>query len=186
MKGILNYSLLFAISALAVNCETTTPSASSSSVHTTATPVAQSKYEKCVQERHCTPGDVNCLAICVGVPNPSKEQTIKTTECVAKCDKNDVAQYKICVHNCIESNFMANNLGNSSSSSTAATQSSDSTSSGHSSASSSSSSSTAPSSSPSSSDKDKEDKDHKSGSAPGLMIPTMAILGALSVALAMI
>ncbi len=37
----------------------------------------------------CRAGDVNCQAVCVGVPNPTEDGVNQTTECEANCEQGD-------------------------------------------------------------------------------------------------
>jgi len=55
----------------------------------------------------------NCMAKCLGNPYPSQEQTIKTTQCVAKCPTSDGSasgnvKYGQCVKQCVDDNYLSN------------------------------------------------------------------------------
>lgn len=68
-----------------------------------STPTAQ---QTCLAA--CAAGDVNCQAICVGVPHPSNSDMNSTTSCVAACDQGDGSKgatdaYASCRNNCISS-----------------------------------------------------------------------------------
>jgi hypothetical protein len=56
----------------------------------------------------CAPGDVNCQAVCVGVPHPGAAQMNETTDCVAQCPQGDgspaaISTYSSCQQGCISS-----------------------------------------------------------------------------------
>jgi cell division septation protein DedD len=48
----------------------------------------------------CTKGDVNCLAKCYDLPNPTEEQTQKTNDCINSCTLNDGSDD--CFEKCIK------------------------------------------------------------------------------------
>lgn len=79
-------------------------SASQSTSATTTAPLTP--QASCLSK--CAAGDVNCQAICVGVPHPGSAQTNATTDCVAKCDQGDGSTaasqaYSKCRDACISS-----------------------------------------------------------------------------------
>ena len=56
----------------------------------------------------CTPGDVSCEALCVGVPAPGDPTMNDVTDCVASCDQGDGSEkasqaYSACRDKCISS-----------------------------------------------------------------------------------
>jgi hypothetical protein len=59
--------------------------AQSSTAPTTTAPLTP--QQSCLST--CASGDVNCQAVCVGVPHPGTAQVNATTDCVAKCDQGD-------------------------------------------------------------------------------------------------
>jgi hypothetical protein len=72
----------------------------------TTTSAAQTPQQSCLSA--CTPSDVNCQAICVGVPHPGNAQMDATTDCVANCDQGDGSAeasiaYGKCRDGCISS-----------------------------------------------------------------------------------
>lgn len=71
------------ILALFVAAAAAAPQNSAASETTTALTPTQS----CLNE--CVPSDVNCQAICVGVPHPGEAQMGLVTDCVANCDQGD-------------------------------------------------------------------------------------------------
>jgi len=96
MKFILALTTLFA-AALA-------QSTTSTQAPTTTAPLTP--QQSCLNA--CKPGDVNCQAICVGVPHPGNAQMDSTTDCVAKCDQGDGSKaasdkYAACRNACISS-----------------------------------------------------------------------------------
>jgi hypothetical protein len=65
---------------------------------------AQAAMIKCIEA--CTPGDVNCTAKCIAVPNPDASQVDATHDCVAKCPQGngtetDILNYENCVNGCV-------------------------------------------------------------------------------------
>ena len=93
MKSIIAFSALFAAALAQSSAGTTT--------NTASTPT-----ESCLNA--CSPGDVNCQAICVGVPHPGSVQMNQTTNCVAQCDQGDGSKsasdaYAACRNACISS-----------------------------------------------------------------------------------
>jgi hypothetical protein len=72
----------------------------------TTTSAALSPEQTCLAA--CSPSDVNCRAICVGVPHPGDAQISATTDCVAACDQGDGSTaaseaYAKCLNGCISS-----------------------------------------------------------------------------------
>jgi hypothetical protein len=93
-----------AIVGLAAAQSSDSASGSSSAAATSTRPLTP--QESCLQG--CAAGDVNCQAICVGVPHPGTAQVNATTDCVAKCDQGDgsaaaAAKYADCRNACISS-----------------------------------------------------------------------------------
>ncbi|KAF2403986.1 hypothetical protein EJ06DRAFT_527566 [Trichodelitschia bisporula] len=91
MKFTLSLSLSFLFTLAAAQTTTTT---------------ALSPTQSCLNK--CPAGDVNCQAICVGVPHPGDAQMNATTDCVAKCDQGDgtaeaTNRYSECRDRCISS-----------------------------------------------------------------------------------
>jgi hypothetical protein len=77
---------------------------SSTAPATTTAP--QSPTTSCLSA--CPYGDVNCQAICVGVPHPGEAQMGALTNCVAECDQGDGSKeasdkYGACRDACISS-----------------------------------------------------------------------------------
>jgi len=79
--------------------------------HRTVTDMATVTTDIAAQETclaACAPTDVNCQAICVGVPHPGAAQMNGVTDCVAGCDQGDgsaaaTEAYTTCRNNCIAS-----------------------------------------------------------------------------------
>jgi hypothetical protein len=98
-----------AISAIVGLAAAQSSSSAGSSASTTQAPSSTHQLtpvESCIQS--CSPGDVNCQAICVGVPHPGSVQVNATTDCVAKCDQGDGSTaasdaYRKCRDACISS-----------------------------------------------------------------------------------
>merc|ERR1711881_739012 len=77
------FTMKATILALFVAAAAAAPQNSAASETTTALTPTQS----CLNE--CVPSDVNCQAICVGVPHPGEAQMGLVTDCVANCDQGD-------------------------------------------------------------------------------------------------
>lgn len=95
----------FTISILALAL---TAMAQSTTTMQTETAPSQTATPETTCLAKCTPGDVNCQAVCVGVPNPNAQQMNQTTNCVAQCDQGDgtaaaTQKYTTCRNNCISS-----------------------------------------------------------------------------------
>jgi hypothetical protein len=93
----------FAITLLALAATALAQSTAVTETAPSQTPTAETT---CLSK--CAPGDVNCQAVCVGVPNPNAQQMNQTTECVAQCDQGDgsaaaTQKYTACRNNCISS-----------------------------------------------------------------------------------
>lgn len=77
---------------------------------TASATVPMTPVQSCVAR--CNPGDTNCQAVCVAVPNPNESQVNQTTECVARCPQGsgsqaDTEAYTICRDNCINSIYLS-------------------------------------------------------------------------------
>ncbi|KAG8169818.1 hypothetical protein KVR01_000563 [Diaporthe batatas] len=89
-------------------CAQDTTGTTSSTATAATTDAAQASTLACLDA--CDAGDVNCRAVCLGVPHPDAGQVNATTECAAKCDqgdgsKSDTDAYGACVDDCIANNF---------------------------------------------------------------------------------
>ncbi|KAI9792526.1 MAG: hypothetical protein M1816_002046 [Peltula sp. TS41687] len=72
--------------------------------------VSLTPQQSCASQ--CAPGDVNCTAICYGVPNPNASQVNQTTECAARCPQGsgsaaDTEAYAKCQQGCITSIYLS-------------------------------------------------------------------------------
>ncbi|ORX99935.1 hypothetical protein K493DRAFT_313030 [Basidiobolus meristosporus CBS 931.73] len=158
---------------------------------------------KCTKEHNCGT-DINCIARCYNVPNPSKEDIESTDACFADCKSHDnIAVLTQCRQACVNEHFQptgaptANPTTTSTSakhtetsvsktesdskSSSATTSVSTSASSSHSSSHSSSSDSSTHSETPSPKPEDKDHKNSASSQAPLLsVISVAAVFAAVS------
>lgn len=88
MVQIINLAVLLAMTVVAQNTE-----------H------SQSSLERCAEEKKCHLNQLECVALCVGVPSPKASQVEDTHSCVTNCSKEDADQYKTCSQNCINKHF---------------------------------------------------------------------------------
>jgi hypothetical protein len=94
-------SIILALTSFAALTLAQSEAATASPPAPTLTPVQQ-----CLAK--CAAGDVNCQAICVGVPHPGEVQVNLTNQCVAACDQGDGSaaasnRYAECRNACIAS-----------------------------------------------------------------------------------
>jgi len=95
---------------------TTTVTTGTSSTSISIAPVeTNSSYgpevDDCMTE--CKTGDVGCLSVCLGSPNPTEEQVNETTKCAAACKQGDGTEeqtkaYAACQWDCTVKYFLPN------------------------------------------------------------------------------
>jgi hypothetical protein len=66
--------------------------------------LAQTNSTECIGK--CTAGDVNCLAKCTNVPNPTPQMINATTTCVAACPSANTDAWAKCRDDCINKFFL--------------------------------------------------------------------------------
>ncbi|KAJ1982058.1 hypothetical protein H4R35_000451 [Dimargaris xerosporica] len=92
---------LFALAALAAAQSNSTESDTAAPAVPTYTPSAE---EQCTIDKKCGT-DMNCIAGCYNVPNPTEEQTNTTSECFLKCPESG-PDVESCRSKCVNENYM--------------------------------------------------------------------------------
>lgn len=110
----MRFTQVFVAGALVAAASAQDTTASSEATPTYAMDPAQSSTLACIDS--CDPTDLSCIAHCNPVPDPSDQQAIDTTECVANCDQGDGSEadtnaYAECMANCITENFFHTTAG---------------------------------------------------------------------------
>ncbi|KAJ1984958.1 hypothetical protein H4R34_000301 [Dimargaris verticillata] len=103
--------VLFALAAVASAQNNSTESDSAAPAVPTYTPSAE---EQCTISKKCGT-DMNCIAGCYNVPNPTEQQTNVTSECFLKCPETG-SDVESCRSKCVNENYMPSSSDSSSSS----------------------------------------------------------------------
>ncbi|KAJ1970219.1 hypothetical protein IWQ62_000046 [Dispira parvispora] len=92
--------------AVAVAQDNTTEADNASSTAAEVPTYEPTPEQKCVTEKNCG-DDMNCVASCYGVPNPSADQTNQTAECFKACPETGPAdEVAKCRQDCIDTKYM--------------------------------------------------------------------------------
>ncbi|KAJ1994518.1 hypothetical protein H4R33_000224 [Dimargaris cristalligena] len=101
----MKFALVLAALATAAFAQNSTEPATTTAevVVPTYVPTAE---EKCIEDNNCGT-DMDCLAACYKVPNPTAENLNKTNECFAKCpETGDINVISQCRDSCINQYYM--------------------------------------------------------------------------------
>ncbi|CAG8501997.1 17626_t:CDS:2 [Dentiscutata erythropus] len=101
--SIIFISFIFFSTLVRAQSETAANPATAASPATSTS--APDKISQCLQNQGCSYSDINCVAWCAGVPNPSPQDVNATNDCIASCPNTTNAGYQSCVSGCINSHY---------------------------------------------------------------------------------
>ncbi|CAG8621974.1 3493_t:CDS:2 [Dentiscutata heterogama] len=101
--SIIIISFIFFSALVRAQSETAAnPAAAASPATSTSAP---DQISQCIQKYGCSNSDINCVAWCAGVPNPSQQDVNATNDCISNCPNTTTAGYQSCVSGCINSHY---------------------------------------------------------------------------------